>query len=216
LGWIVGVGAVGSLLVRLSLGNAIDRYGPRRVWLLSLAVLAASCFAHLALTGCGDPAVYLLRISYCSAVAGIFGASVTFICARAPAARAAEMIGMLGTSGFLGIVLGTQLGDLTCGTPTIARWQVDELFAIAGALALCAMVFAWGATRDEAPRRARRRPPALWVLLRYNPGTVLLVGISIGVGLARRVAGVERSEPPEDQADWGLTLSDPSHPSADK
>ena len=36
LGWIVGVGTIGSLLVRLFLGSAIDRYGPRLIWLSSL------------------------------------------------------------------------------------------------------------------------------------------------------------------------------------
>ena len=183
LGWIVGAGTVGSLLVRVLLGTAIDRYGPRLVWLSSLVVFAASCFAHLAVTDYGGPAIYLLRIAFCSAIAGIMGAAMTFISGRAPVVRMAEMIGMLGTSGFLGIVLGTQLGDLLLGTPTIERWQVDRMFLVAGMLGLCAVLFVLGATRDEPRPIRRRRPPLVWLLKRYQPGTVLLVGVAMGIGI---------------------------------
>jgi MFS family permease len=184
LGWIVGVGMVGSLLMRVVLGTWIDRYGPRRVWLGSLALFAASCFGHLLVTDYAGPGIYVLRIAYCSALAGVFGAAMTFISGRAPVVRAAEMIGMLGTSGFLGMILGTQLGDLLLGTPTIQRWQVDRMFTIAGTLAVVAVVFAWGATRNEPRPVRRRRPPLAWLLRRYHPGTVLLVSVANGVALA--------------------------------
>ena len=183
LGWIVGVGMVGSLLMRLLLGTAIDRWGARLVWLSSLVVFSASCFGHLAVADYGGPAVYLLRIAYCSAVAGIMGAAMTFISGRAPVARMAEMIGMLGTSGFFGIVLGTQLGDLLLGTETIQRWQVDRMFLVAGTLGLCAVTFVWGATRHEPRPKRRRRPPVLWILRRYFPGTVLLMGVATGIAV---------------------------------
>ena len=183
LGWIVGVGMVGSLLMRLLLGTGIDRYGPRRVWLCSLVLFAAVCFAHLAVTRYDTLAVYALRGLYCLALAGIFGSSMTFISGRVPVVRIAEMIGMLGTSGFVGMVLGTQLGDLLCGTHTIQRWQVDRMFLVAGALGTCAVVFAGLATRGLAPPRARRRLPIARLLRRYQPGTVLLVGVALGAGL---------------------------------
>lgn len=184
LGWIVGVGAVGSLLMRASLGTAIDHYGPRLVWVLSLIAFAASCFAHLAVTDCHGPAVYLLRIAFASAIAGIMGAAMTFISSRAPVERMAEMFGMLGTSGFVGIVLGTQLGDFLLGTETIQRWQVDRMFLVAGTLGFCAALFAWGATQHLTRPVRRRRPPSWWLVLRYQPGTVLLVGAAMGIGLA--------------------------------
>ena len=184
LGWIVGVGTVGSLLMRLLLGPAIDRYGPRLVWVSSLVVFSVSCFGHLAITDYAGPGVYLLRIAFCSAIAGIMGSAMTFISGRAPVERTAEMVGMLGTSGFLGIVLGTQLGDLLLGTETIDRWQVDRMFLIAGSLGLCAILFVWRATRDQPAPVRRRRPPAVWVLRRYFPGTVLLVGVAMGVAIA--------------------------------
>jgi len=183
LGWIVGIGMVGSLLMRLLLGSGIDRYGPRWVWIGSLVVFALSCFAHLAIDTHAGPAVYLLRIAFCSAVAGIFGSSVTFISGRAPVARMAELIGMLGTSGFVGMVAGTQLGDWLCATETVTRGQVDQMFLSAGALGCLALLFATIATRGQIPPAPRKRPPLAWLIRRYHPGTVLLVGIGTGIGL---------------------------------
>ena len=184
LGWIVGTGVMGSLAMRLVLGAGIDRYGPRRVWIASLGLLAASCFAHLLVNRYDGPAIYVLRILFCSAAAGVFGSTVTFISGTAPLRRMAEMIGMLGTAGFVGIVLGTQLGDLLCGTEVIQRTQVDRMFVVAGILALAAMAFAWTATWGHPAPTTRRRPPLFWIIRRYHPGTVLLVGVAMGVGIS--------------------------------
>lgn len=184
LGWIVGIGMVGSLAARVFLGGAIDRYGTRRVWLAALLLFSLCCFGHLFVTSCRGLAIYVLRILFCCGIAGIFGASMTFISGRAPTARMAEMLGMLGTSGFVGMVFGSQLGDFLCGTKTIVRSQTDHMFLIAGALALVACIFSWRATRGQQTPRPRRRPPLTWLLRRYQPGTVLLVGAAMGIGLS--------------------------------
>ena len=184
LGWIVGTGVMGSLTMRLVLGVGIDRYGPRRVWLGSLGLLAASCFAHLLVHRYDGSAIYVLRILFCSAAAGVFGSTMTFISGTVPVRRMAEMIGMLGTAGFFGIVTGTQLGDLLCGTEVIQRDQVDRMFLVAGSLALAAMAFAWTATWGHPAPVSRRRPPMFWTIRRYHPGTVLLVGVAMGAGIS--------------------------------
>ena len=115
LGTIVGVGMIGSLAMRLAQGIGIDRYGPRRMWILSGLLFITSCLGHLLLASANSPLIFLLRIVYACAIAGFFGASITFISSRAPVSRMAEMVGMLGTSGFLAMVLGTWLGDLMLG-----------------------------------------------------------------------------------------------------
>ncbi|HEY2839223.1 MAG TPA: MFS transporter, partial [Pirellulales bacterium] len=87
LGWIVGLGMLGCLVMRLAQGVGIDRYGPRVMWVASTALFAVSCFGHLLLSDVDGPAIFLLRIAYNCAIAGFFGASITFISARAPAPR---------------------------------------------------------------------------------------------------------------------------------
>ena len=102
LGWIVGIGMVGSLVTRLLLGAWIDRYGTRPLWIASALLFAATCFAHLAVVSSQGVAIYLLQISYWCAVAGVNGASMTFISNCGPKERLAELVGMLGTAGYVG------------------------------------------------------------------------------------------------------------------
>jgi MFS family permease len=183
LGWIVGIGMIGSLATRLTIGAGIDRRGPRVVWLGSTALYVAVCLAHLAITNCDSPPIYLLRIVYCSALAGVFGASLTFVSGRAPAARIAEMVGVVGTAGFLGQVLGTALGDLLIRGKTIEPWQTDLMFVVAAWLGLASMPLAYFATR-HLPTPVRRERLALRDFLRkYNPGTVLVIAAAAGLGL---------------------------------
>ncbi|MHB8902578.1 MAG: MFS transporter, partial [Thermoguttaceae bacterium] len=80
-------------------------------------------------------------------------------------------------------IVGTQLGDLFCGTATVSRWQADLLFLVSAVFGALALGFAWLSTRDESTPVARRRPPVLWILRRYQPGTVLLVSAAMGVGV---------------------------------
>ncbi len=193
LGWIVGIGLAGSFFTRLLLGSWIDRYGSRPLWIGSLLLFAVSCLAHLMLVSYHGAAIYLLRISYCCAVAGINGASMTFVSGRGPNARIAELVGMLGTAGFLGSVLGTQLGDfLLGGADAIGRPQIVEMFVFSAALALLAVPLAWAATRGEKRSSGIRdrlttcptkSPSLLSVLRRHNPGLILMVGVAMGIGL---------------------------------
>src|SRR5262249_29428246 len=131
LGWIVGVGMVGSLAMRAAQGVGIDRYGPRRMWILSTLLFIASCLGHLLVTRVDGRLIFALRIGYKCAVAGFYGASITFISARAPLPRMAEMVGMLGTSGFLAMVLGTWLGDLLLGAGPMTLGRLQLMFVLA-------------------------------------------------------------------------------------
>jgi MFS family permease len=99
-------------------------------------------------------------------------------------ARMAELLGILGTSGFVGMMLGTHLGDLLAGSGPIERWLVDRMFIAAGLSALAAVPFAWLATRKIEPPSPHTQPPA-WALIRkYHPGFVLAVGVVTGAALS--------------------------------
>lgn len=181
LGWLVAAGMVGSLLMRLAQGVGIDTYGPRRIWLWSSALFIVSCAGHLWINDARALPIYLLRILFQTSVAGFFGASITYISGRAPISRMAEVIGTLGTSGFVGMMLGTSLGDhlLT----RLDRTHSDHMFEAATLLAILAYVFSWMATRRHPLPVRRRRMPVVWLLKRYHPGAVLWAGVAMGFGL---------------------------------
>lgn len=184
LGLIVGVGMVGSLVMRVFQAVGIDNHGPRLVWLLSIVGFVTACVGHLFVTTVDGPLVYALRILLQTSIAGVFGSSITYISGRAPVARVAEVVGTLGTSGFLGMMIGTSLGDLLLEGGPLDRQHVSRLFiaaTISGVLSgICALVATHGHLRRP---RTRKQPPLVWLLRRYHPGRLLLVGIAMGFGL---------------------------------
>jgi MFS family permease len=183
LGWIVGVGMIGSIAVRLLIGSGIDRHGPRLIWLGSLVLFTAACWAHLLVTDYAGVSIYVLRILLCTAMAGIFGASTTFVVGRAAGPRLAEMISMLGTAGFVGMIPGTYLGDIICGAESLERWHVNAMMLVAGGLAAVAVPFAWFSTQGALRPQRYHRVPVLRVVRRYQPGMVLAVGVLYGAAI---------------------------------
>ena len=182
LGLIVGVGMVGSLAMRLGQGLGIDRYGPRLIWLASLLVFVVSALGHLWVESVTAPAIFILRILMQTSVAGVFGASITYISRRVPPARMAEIIGTLGSSGFIGILLGPLLGDWIFSDGTVLRPQLDRMFLFAAGLGSLSFVAAWAATRGQLRPVIRRQPSFFGLMRRYHPGVVLLVAVAVGVG----------------------------------
>jgi MFS family permease len=185
LGWIVGVGMVGSVLLRFSLGRWLDRYGPRLVWLISLVVLALACLAHEQVTSCQGLSIYVLRMIFMTALAGALGAWTTVIVTRFPGPRMPEVLSILGAAGFLGMMLGAHLGDAICAGRQVSRQQTDTMFLLAALFACSIIPLAWGATRGSRNVPRRRRTPLIPLLGRYQPGWVLLVGIVAGAALAQ-------------------------------
>ena len=139
LGWIVGIGMLGAISMRVLLGVAIDRYGAGRIWIGSLLLVAVSLLGHVWITQLNAPWVYLARILYTTGLAGAFGASITFISQRAPAHRTGEAIGALGSSGFIGMAIGPVVVDAVFAYSTNGRSTVDRMFVTAASITLVAM-----------------------------------------------------------------------------
>ncbi len=183
VGAIVGTGLVGVLLVRLVLGQAIDRSGTRFVWVTSSVVFI---FASLMFLACHSVSygVYAARTIYSIAVAGMFTCSVVHVQNLVPVYRRTEAIGVLGTSGFLGTIAGVYLGDAIFAVftpPSDARYIAFFLTAAAlGAIYLAIVVF----LRHDDHVAPQASPPALKLLLYYWPGGVVLVALALGTALS--------------------------------
>lgn len=184
LGLIVGVGMLGGIAMRMVQGIGIDHYGSGRIWRLSMVVYVVSLTAHLMLTTAYGPSVFAVRVLMQSSLAGIFGASITFVSLRVPRHRMAEIIGTLGTSGFIGILIGPLLSDWIFGSASTGRGQVDWLFSTAAAVATAAGIVTWLATRNDVVPVFRRRPSLWRIVHRYTPVPVALVAIAMGAGFA--------------------------------
>ncbi len=191
LGWIVGIGMIGSMVMRLAQGTAIDRIGTRDIWLGSLALFVASLLGHLLIASADHPGIYVLHILYRTSLAGIFGASYTYVFRLLPTERMAEGVGTIGTAGFVGMIAGPLIGDLISGGKSAAlggvdglqRWQLDRLFVVAALLGCAAFIAAWLTTRGDARPPRRKQLPLALLLKLYHPGPILLMGITMGVAL---------------------------------
>lgn len=192
LGWIVGIGMFGSLTMRLFVGSWIDRYGPRLVWMCALLLLACVCFGHLLVVRFPDariqqPAVAVyctaLRIAMWCAIAGIYASSMIFISSRVPVIRMAELLGMLGTSGFFGVIVGVWLSDLLLSGVAHSAVAIERMFLVAGCLSLAAFASAYWATAGYVYPVPRRRPPLWGLIRRYHPGRIMVMGVAMGFGL---------------------------------
>ena len=184
LGLIVGVGMIGSLLMRLSQGKAIDRYGARAIWAASMVLVTVTLGLHIFIQHVNGPGIYALQIIYRASLSGVFGASITYVSLRSPVERMAEVIGVLGSSGFIGIALGTQLGDFLCRESVLTRQHIDLLFIVASGLAFISLTFAWLATKGVVRPAHRTHPPMAQLILRYHPGTMLLMSLAMGMAVA--------------------------------
>lgn len=186
LGAITGLGMIGGIAARCFLGQAIDKYGSGRIWCLSLVLLVLCLLGHLFVRSLQPPTIHLLRILYTVSLAGAFGSSITFVSLRAPPSRMGEMIGMLGSSGFIGMGVGPTIGDWILHD-TSSNSLAVQLFCWSGGAAAVSLLFACLATYGQ------RRSSALdavvvdgnWLSLvrRYHPGWTLLIGCAMGIGI---------------------------------
>lgn len=180
-GRVIQYGVIAALLARIILGQSIDRFGVRRVW------LAMSC---LALCGLGifssltslTPLLYLGRILFATGLAGMFTSGMFHIQWCVTDYRRTEFIALLGSSGFVGMMLGPQLADLL-------RWLMPEpatffpaVFRMAFLLIVLYIVCVIRATRHmPQPQPDSTRPTLLTLMRTYWPGWVMLVSMVMGV-----------------------------------
>ena len=185
LGAVVGVGMIGSLLMRLVQGAGIDRYGPRHIWLASAGLFVLSMLGHLLVSRSGGFEIYLLQAMYRTSVAGVFGAAFTFAFQQVPVQRMAEAVGTVGTASFLGMVVGPMIGDAISGGQGRAgsRAELDWLFLVAAALGCLSFAAAWFATAREVLPIKHRRMPLATLLRQYHPRGLLMMAIVMGVAI---------------------------------
>lgn len=214
LGWIVGVGMVGSLVARFAVGRGIDRYGAKTVWVIATYGTIAACLVHLWITDYRSPWIYAARVTYVLMLATVYSSSLTLMSARAPRGRLAEVIGIFGSAGFAGVILGAPLADWLFSGAVPTRQLMDEMFLIAAGLCALSLPLTWvvpagnesqtATSSAEAAHRGRRRKaraePILATLRRYSPGPLIAIGIVAGAALnipqtflPRYVAGFEQN-----------------------
>ncbi len=180
-GAIVQAGLFVAIACRLGLGGAIDHYGPRRIWLMSAAVYIAGSLTFLVPDKL-SPIVWLARIAYQTGLAGMFSCSIVHIQNQVPAQRRTEVIGSLGSSGFVGTILGTQISDFMFTWLPAGQPRFVAMFCGAATLCLAHAIVILALTRHESHLRPAATPGPFRLLFRYWPGPIVVVAMAQGSG----------------------------------
>ena len=182
-GRIIQIGLIAAIVARLFLGQAIDRFGVRHIWIaLSLLMLTGSGI-FMSLTSM-SPLLAAGRICFAVGLSGMFTCSSFHIQSCVTEHRRTEFLGLLGSAGFVGMIVGTQLVDFlksaTAGNPVYFRYTF-------GAVMLFNVVYvslAWHITRGFPKPNRGIRPPLLRMMWSYWPGPVVVIAMVLGLMFA--------------------------------
>lgn len=181
-GRIIQYGILAAITARLFLGQSIDKFGVRRVWLtMSLFSFCGMCiFASLREV---TPLLTIGRILFATGLGGMFTCGTFHIQSVVTEHRRTEFIALLGSSGFVGMVLGPQMADflrwLSAGNEDIF---FPRVFTVAASLLGLVMCCAFMVTRGQKrPDHQETRPSLIKLMFRYWPG--LIVGVAMAMGL---------------------------------
>ncbi len=152
--------------------------------MLGLVCLVLSLVWHVSMTGVHSSHVFLARVLMSSSFAAIFGASITYVSLLAPKHRMAEVVGVLGSSGFIGQALGPAIADLLFANVQYKGLATALMFALSAGLAIASLVLVYLGTHALPREEEKGEELSWWELLReFHPGFLLLMGIATSIGL---------------------------------
>ena len=179
-GTIVGAGMVGALVARLFLGQAIDRYGAVKLWVLGAVIFLLGCGSFIWVSKV-NAMVFGGRIAFQVGIAGMFTSSIVFIQNRVPSHRRTEIIGNLGSSGFLGMAIGAGLSDLIFYLIAEGPSRYSILFGTAFLFGVAYLVLILMAAKNTSHQRPDETHPITKLIFRYWPGNVVWVAVMMGL-----------------------------------
>ncbi len=181
-GEIVRAGLIAAIVCRLGLGRAIDHFGTRSIWLASSVVYIAGGLAFLLPERLSIAIIWLgaHRLLHNRQLVGMFSCSIVHIQNQVPASRRTEIIGSLGSSGFVGTILGTQLGDLIFKFLPEGQLRFAAMFGGAATLGLLHALVVFWMTRYDLHEQPSVTPGPFRLMIRYWPGPILFVAAAQG------------------------------------
>lgn len=181
-GDIVAFGTAVAVVLRLSISHVLDDYGTRRMWPICALMYIGGCVMFLTATELSW-VLYAARAAFYVGLTGMFACSMTHIQNHVPPERRTEIIGNLGSSGFVGMILGSNLGDWILVAVPDKRIKFMVLFGGAAVIGMFYLLIVILLTRDQLHIRPSPTPPAFRLLLRFWPGAVVVAAMVMGLGV---------------------------------
>lgn len=181
-GRIVREGLIAAIVARLFLGMSIDYFGVRIVWVcMALLTLGGAClFASM------DELswlVYVARMCFVVGVSGMFTCGTFHIQDCVAENRRTEFIALLGSSGFVGMTLGSQLTALLRRlSDGDNAWWFSSVFTVVISCMVLYLILMQVCLRGTVtPIRQTTRPSLIRLTIKYWPGLVVFVAMTMGL-----------------------------------
>jgi len=181
-GDIVALALSISVVVRLSVSHLIDDLGTRRMWTYCSLLFVAGCTLFL-LCRQLDWLIYAARIVFVVGITGMFACSVTHIQNHVPPHRRTEVIGNLGSSGFIGMIVGSNFGDWIYHAVPPGRPQFLALFGGATLIGLAYLAIVLCLTHGQQHERLTPARPAYRLVFHHWPGMVVAAAMVMGLNV---------------------------------
>jgi benzoate transport len=190
LGYLLSAGLVGMALGSLFLAPCADRWGRRRIVLLSAVIAAAGMLGSVAARGPTD--LLLLRGLTGIGIGGTIASVAVVVSEYAPLRWRSAALAAYATGYPVGATIG---GALT--TLAIPRYGWRSAFAIGGAMSLVMLLVAWRRLPESLDFLVTRRPPGALERLNALLGRMSLPGVgALPEPAARAQAGSSNARLP--------------------
>lgn len=180
-GWIVSTGVILAIVARFGLGQLLDRWGARPIWLGSTILFIISCVLFACEATLSWP-LFVFRVLFSVGLAGMFSSSIVHIQNLAPPHRRTEIIGSLGSSGFIGMIAGPLVGDQIFRSLPTGPARYSIMFLSSAVLGLIYFCLVWIITLGERHQSQGESVSAHRLIIRYWPGPIAIVSMMMGLG----------------------------------
>lgn len=194
IGWVMGAGAIGGLILRPLAGWAIDRFGRRP----TIFVGTAALFTGMALIGWVDrvgPLLYTSRVLVGAGAGTLFTAYFAFAADIIPTSRRTEGIALFGVSGLLPLMVNP-VADRLSIQPLELQWflPVVGIIVLVSLLPMLPLKEGPRAPRDKTalPMRAavlhRDLWPVWWATIVFAGGVAMFFAFASVTAMDRGIA----------------------------
>jgi len=181
-GDIVAFGTAVAVVLRFSISHVLDDHGTRRMWPICTLLYIGGSVLFITATELSW-VLFAARAAFFVGLTGMFACSMTHIQNHVPTERRTEIIGNLGSSGFVGMILGSNLGDWILLVMPDKSQKFLVLFGGSAMIGVAYLVIVILLTRDQLHERPSPTPPAFRLLLRFWPGAVVVAAMMMGLGV---------------------------------
>ncbi|MCH2369491.1 MAG: MFS transporter [Pirellulales bacterium] len=183
LGYITSFGAILGFVSRPWLGQLINRFGSRLIWIIGYLLFITGFMGNLWISEV-NWGIYALRGIMFLGVGCIFTSSITYITLTTPEQRRTEAIGILGVGGFIGFLIGPMIGEIVLGGAP-GEAEFNQYFWMGSVCVLISMslLFFMPSPPGNVKAGSLSLVQFIKTCQKYWPGSIVFINMAFGLSM---------------------------------